>query len=498
MNKNDIKRDFKVLKNGRTLLTASVSLAIMGTFSMPAFANENDDIMKELKELQQRVEKVESQLEGTEEELLKTKQELLETQQDAVDAQTDSQKTNIKFSKTTGMPEFVSDDGSSSMKLSGRIQLDIASFPDQYKNGREKDDNFFSDRTESEVRRARLGIEGVFHSDWEYDLEVDFAENDLDLKKAQVTYGGWKDNEVTAGFQRVAFGLENTQSSRYTTFMERGLTDTFSPDRDLGVAWHYTGWDSVQFKGGVYIPNSIDTTTETENGSDDDTHRVDAYNYVARITTAPVNLSNQVVHFGASAAYTDYSDVDTDGGIRYRARPESHLSQRLVTTAEIYDPDNTQKFGLEAAYSGSGFLMQTEYVTAKTKGFYDDDDLEVDEDSYSYDSWYISGAYMLTGESHAYRRKSGTFGNVMPDEPISKGGWGAWEIAARYSTIDLNDNDEFGGELADITLGLNWYMENNLKTMFNYIRYEADNYNDDSRYKDQDDTIFQTRVSWFF
>jgi len=78
----------------------------------------------------------------------------------------------------------------------------------------------------------------------------------------------------------------------------------------------------------------------------------------------------------------------------------------------------------------------------------------------------------------------------MPDHPLSKGGWGAWEIAGRYSTIDLNDNNEYGGELRDITLGVNWYMENNLKLMFNYIQYDADNYNDD--------TIFQTRLQWFF
>jgi len=498
MHKNDIKQGSKGLKIGRMLLTASVSLAVIGAFSIPAFAVSNDEIMKELRRLQQRVQKVESKLAITEKQLVDTKKELVETQHDLIDAQTDTQKTNLKFSKTTGMPELVSDDGSSSMKLSGRIQLDVASLPDQYKNGREKDDNFFSSRTESEVRRARLGIEGVFHSDWEYELELDFAENEVDLKKAQITYGGIKNNDFTAGYQRVAFGLENTASSRYTIFMERGLTDTFSPDRNLGIAWRYTGWDWGQFKVGAYIPNSIDTITETDNGSDDDTHRADAYNYIGRITIAPVNLSDQVLHFGASAAYTNYSNVDSDNGVRYRARPESHLSQRLVSTDEIYDPDNTQQYGLEAAYSGYGFLVQSEYVKTSTKGYYDDEDLTGDDDTYDYDSWYVSAAYMLTGESHAYRSKGGTFGNVMPDRPISKGGWGAWEIAGRYSTIDLNDNGEYGGEMDSITLGLNWYLENNLKVMFNYVNYDADNYGDDSKYKDQDDNIFQTRLQWFF
>ncbi len=89
------------------------------------------------------------------------------------------------------MPKFVSDDGKSSMKMFGRVQLDVASLPDQYKNGRERDKNFYSERTESEVRRARLGIEGQMHSDWEYELEFDFAENEVDVKKAQLSYTGF-------------------------------------------------------------------------------------------------------------------------------------------------------------------------------------------------------------------------------------------------------------------------------------------------------------------
>lgn len=470
------------------LLPVSVSLAIMAGVAAPVYAASNAEIMEQLQLLQQRVEKVESQLKKTEDELVDTKGELLDTRQDLVDAQADATKSRkLKFSKTTGTPEIVSSDGNSSMALYGRVQLEAASIPDQYANGQTKE--FVSDHTASEIRRARLGVEGKFHSIWEYDLEVDFAENDLDLKKALITYAGWDGNDLTAGFQRVAFGLENTGSSNYTVFMERGVTDAFSPDRDLGIAWRNHAGDWGQFKVGAYIPNSIDE-------GDDDNHRADAYNYIGRVSLVPINKSNQVVHLGASAAYTNYSNKDN---VRYRTRPESHLSERLVRTDRIYDPDHTWRYGLEAAYSGSGFLLQSEYVGVSTKGYYDDEDKEGKNDTYDYSSWYASAAYMLTGEAHAYRSKGGTFGNVMPDHPISKGGWGAWELAARYSKIDLNDNGEKGGQMDDITLGLNWYLENNLKLMFNYVRYDADNYEDkDSRINDQNENIYQTRLQWFF
>ena len=48
-------------------------------------------------------------------------------------------------------------------------------------------------------------------------------------------------------------------------------------------------------------------------------------------------------------------------------------------------------------------------------------------------------------------------------------GWGAWEIAARYSYIDLNDgaglNRIQGGILNGFSLALNWYANTNLNVM---------------------------------
>jgi len=52
---------------------------------------------------------------------------------------------------------------------------------------------------------------------------------------------------------------------------------------------------------------------------------------------------------------------------------------------------------------------------------------------------------------------------------------GAWELAARYSYIDLNSKDIQGGRLADFTAGINWYMNNFSKIQFNYIRADLTN-----------------------
>ncbi len=92
-----------------------------------------------------------------------------------------------------------------------------------------------------------------------------------------------------------------------------------------------------------------------------------------------------------------------------------------------------------------------------------------------FDGYYIQGSYFLTGENRKYKTSSGAFDRVKPRENYSqKGGCGAWEVAARYSKIDLNDNNVTGGELEDVTLGLNWYLNPNTRIMWNYIRADLD------------------------
>jgi phosphate-selective porin OprO/OprP len=95
----------------------------------------------------------------------------------------------------------------------------------------------------------------------------------------------------------------------------------------------------------------------------------------------------------------------------------------------------------------------------------------------SVNGWYGQASYFLTGESRPYSAKSGTFGRVKPNNPFSlkEGGLGAWELAARYSSIDLNDGTALqGGAVKDITLGVNWYLNSHTRLMANYIMVDSD------------------------
>ena len=86
-------------------------------------------------------------------------------------------------------------------------------------------------------------------------------------------------------------------------------------------------------------------------------------------------------------------------------------------------------------------------------------------------SWFI------TGEHRNYQLGKGRFGRVELNENFNpfKGGWGAWEVAARFSYLDLTRSGIRGGEMWDVTAGINWYLAPNLRVMLNYIHSAVTN-----------------------
>lgn len=79
-----------------------------------------------------------------------------------------------------------------------------------------------------------------------------------------------------------------------------------------------------------------------------------------------------------------------------------------------------------------------------------------------------------TGNLAAMERNElprGAFGRIRPRTPVlnGKGGLGAWELAARYSYLSLDDEDVDGGELHDVTGALNGYPTVNLRFALNYV-----------------------------
>ena len=105
-------------------------------------------------------------------------------------------------------------------------------------------------------------------------------------------------------------------------------------------------------------------------------------------------------------------------------------------------------------------------------------------DDVTLDAWYVDVGWFLTGESKNYDAGKGQWGSIKPKGIVGKGGIGAWEIAVRYEQADYTDTGAafIGGEMDLLTVGVNWYVNNTMRFMANYVAtldYDEDGSGDD-------------------
>ena len=86
----------------------------------------------------------------------------------------------------------------------------------------------------------------------------------------------------------------------------------------------------------------------------------------------------------------------------------------------------------------------------------------------TFDGYHVTGSWILTGEMRAYRKRTGIFGPVPVAKSVNQGGWGAWEVAFRWSDLDLTDGLIDGGEMDILSLGLNWWLTPTFNVNMNY------------------------------
>ncbi len=325
-----------------------------------------------------------------------------------------------------------------SMKIGGRVMVDAAFF--------DSDDADFNNGTE--IRRARIFVSGEIAQDWFYKVQYDFVYSGREGIRDM--YLGYKFTDLTkiriGNF--ASFGsLEDSTSSKYITFMERATPMLlFQPAVrriGLGVNSSSKHWYAA---GGVFGRRP-----------DVDEHGDESIGCSARVAIDPVNEDRRLIHFGISGEWRN-PENDT---LTFKARPESHISNiKAINTISISNVNSRILYGVEFAAVYGRFSAQTEYsgisIDRKDYG---------SEQSYGF---YVQGSWFLTGESRPYESAYGSFGRIHPEKSVGSGGIGAWEVAARYSNVDVSMY-EYDGKADDITLGLNWYTTSHTRFMLNYV-----------------------------
>jgi len=316
-----------------------------------------------------------------------------------------------------------------------------------------------------------MRFEGVFFKDWLFRTEADFADDNTRVKDAFIQYSGLNFMTVTVGQQKQNFSRELQESSNDMMFTERSLMNILNApvvDRAIGLNFESTGKNWVA-KAGIYgdsLTPARTTGTEVANAGDE------GWGISSRLIYNPIIEKTKLIHLGIAGNYRtpdDTGDTAKAAQLKYAYETTNMSDLNLVNTS-VSDVDNIKMVGLEAAGLYGPFSAGAEYtrswIDRKQKGT----TVNSGNHNLELDGWYTEVAWSITGESRGY--KEGNFRYLEPAKPFSlkNGGFGAWELAARYSSADLNDGTFHGGELSNATVALNWYINSNFRLLANYTR----------------------------
>jgi phosphate-selective porin OprO/OprP len=344
-------------------------------------------------------------------------------------------------------------DGLFRLKIGARLEGDVVGvFGDE---GIEEE--FGRDETKWGIRRAWLTLGGTIGSRWLYKMQVDLsgqsANDDGRMAYVRETYlaaaGLGPFGTVKLGSVREPFTLNGLTGSHTLSFMERALPQVFSPAFNPGIASENQAFDGrMAWSYGVFYYSDSDS---------DDSARIDL---TARLTGLPIyeDEGERLLHVGAS-----YSHQFRDGfDLRYRRRPENHLSERYVDT-QTRKSNDIDLFGVEILAIRGSLSARSEVILSHVN--------RPGAGNETFWAAYAEVAWILTGETRPYRKNRGLLGRLVPSNPVSwrDSGWGLWEVAARYSYLDLDDAATRGGRLGDFSVALNWYARAHARVMVNYV-----------------------------
>ncbi|HOO81733.1 MAG TPA: porin [Alphaproteobacteria bacterium] len=369
-------------------------------------------------------------------------------------------------------PKIESADGKYSFQPFGRVHLDTTQF----------DDDAFDYANNSNFRRARLGFKGNLGEDFNYKSEIDFAGEAVAFKEVTLTYTGLDAADIKVGHQKPSVGMEQNTSSNYLMFIERSApTNAFTRDEEIGVNV-LAGGDNWSLGAGVFNEDGGNSGT----GEDEDV-TFDVRGSV-NVLGLGSNASDSVLHLGAG-----YSHREPTGNVRFRARPGTGDGARTIDTGNFGSVDDVGVYNAELAAVFGPVSFQGEYLKADVSRSGGNQDAD-------FDGYYAQAGWFLTGESRPYNGKIGNFKRVKPKNPFSlkNGGWGAWEVLARYDNTDLNDASAgiTGGEMDTVSVGVNWHLTDHIRLMANVIDVDSDA--NAATAANDDPTVYNFRAQWDF
>ena len=456
-----MKRGFKA---ALAVLGSLLLLAGTRPLSAQAQAQSMAEMQQEIEQLTQKVESLERanlQLQGLDRQV-KAIDSKIEIQQ-AVESERAKTAPLVKASQEGFFLKSADDGETFNLHIGGYAQTDGRFYLSQTKPG----------GSELLMRRVRPILEGTVARYFDFRIMPDFGQETTVLYDAYTDLHYLPEFRLRIGKFIAPVGFEQLQRTRDLKFVERALPTDLVPNRDIGVEIHGDlVRQRISYEAGIF--NQIPDNTATVDGANGDAKDFEGRVYVDPFADAQLPELNvlQKLGLGISGTYGDTRGTTVDSfrsagqftffkyhanvvaaGPRYRYSPQFDWSWRSLGLLGEY-VQNTQRLAPPVAIRKAVYAGTPRSIAAQ--------------------AWQLQASYLLTGEDE-------TFQAVRPRrnfDPMS-GGLGAWELVARVDRLSI-DNDVYNYGLADKataanealewSLGVNWYLNRNVKFQLDYER----------------------------
>jgi len=378
-----------------------------------------------------------------------------------------------------GIVTFESKDKSFKFWTDVRLNVDFTKHFDNYDNdlsaaGNETDAIQLSDG--GNIRRARIAFKAQVSEKWYGEVDFDFRDLEIDINDLYLKYSANENFDIKVGHFREPFGMMTNTTSRYVTFSE------MDPSRHVGIGAHYS---HPRFATGLGLFTDVaygiaekDIRRKTRTGTES------SWAVTGRLMGYALNKENLTLGIGVGGSYRTPQITDEGSNtVRVRVNDENRTSQkRFLDTDAVKYVKNIILANGELAFAYNSFRLQGEYkIMILDRGPINTDINYTGQNTNDakYDGYYVEASYYLFGDKQNFNYGDGEFTRVNP-----KSKRGTIELAARYSTINLNDEkaEVYGGEGKISTLGITYWAKTNVRIIINAAYVDHDK-NASSKYK---------------
>jgi phosphate-selective porin OprO/OprP len=449
------------------LITAGI-LAALFTKSAAAQSTPPQNPTTRIQAIETQMNALQNQLQQLKSELEQTNQQLHESQTQTKQAQDDAKAAQEQAKKTAdsvplvsfpnGRPTISTPDKSASLAIGMQLQFDMGGYFQDNNSDNVLPAGARDLNDGSNLRRGRIFVVGKY-GDWTANLTPDFGgspDGTVSLYEGNINYSGFKPVTATVGLFKPWYSLQDSMSSNDFLFMERPSIVEIARNVAAGDARASLGFKastddffaSAYLTGGTWGDQTAALLNEEQLGG------------VMRLAARPFHGEDWNVHVGFSGSglfNPPTTNVHQAGnvvqGVQLRDRPELRIDMNRLIDTGVIDTNDAYTYGVEIGGNWHNFLVQGEYIR-----------IDVDPShgpTQHFQGGYVEGSWVITGESRKYNTGSAAWARPTPAHPFNPmsndGGWGAWELAARYSVADLNSADIEGGNQQVYGLALSWY-----------------------------------------